>query len=543
MARRLLAMIAGLVALCVGLSTALLTPTARAAEPYLTVSLTRTDTLGSPVRAGQTLTFSISYTNLSTQTITAFPRSSNLTGVLTTSSPNCRWGSLAAGATKGCTTATHLVTAADVEAGSFSPSVTFDATTDTAGSNILQAGITATVPAITTAEGDPDDPATIPSERVDGVPLQLASANYLGFTCHRIPALTQAPNGWILAAWDGRPDSCQDSPNPNSIVQRISKDGGKSWSVAKVIAAGQGTVSSTDKFGYSDPSYVVDHTTGKIFAFFVKSFDVSFQNSQLGTDPTNRNVLHAAVMESADNGQTCTTPKVITADITGDGAFRSRFAASGEGIQLRYGAHAGRLIQQYTFASTTLNTYQAVSIYSDDHGVTWEAGTPVGTGMDENKVVELSNGDVMLNSRASDSTFARKVTISTDGGETYGPVRVDNTLIDPRNNAGITRAYPDAAEGSAQAKMLLFTNAASTSARSNGTVRLSYDDGATWSTSKVFAPGFDGLLDHHPTEHPRHLRHPLRRQQLDHPLHADQPRLARRAARLGHRRSPGRRPW
>ena len=90
MARRLLAMIAGLVALCVGLSTALLTPTARAAEPYLTVSLTRTDTLGSPVRAGQTLTFSISYTNLSTQTITAFPRSSNLTGVLTTSSPNCR---------------------------------------------------------------------------------------------------------------------------------------------------------------------------------------------------------------------------------------------------------------------------------------------------------------------------------------------------------------------------------------------------------------------------------------------------------------------
>lgn len=404
MARRLLAMIAGLVALCVGLSTALLTPTARAAEPYLTVSLTRTDTLGSPVRAGQTLTFSISYTNLSTQTITAFPRSSNLTGVLTTSSPNCRWGSLAAGATKGCTTATHLVTAADVEAGSFSPSVTFDATTDTAGSNILQAGITATVPAITTAEGDPDDPATIPSERVDGVPLQLASANYLGFTCHRIPALTQAPNGWILAAWDGRPDSCQDSPNPNSIVQRISKDGGKSWSVAKVIAAGQGTVSSTDKFGYSDPSYVVDHTTGKIFAFFVKSFDVSFQNSQLGTDPTNRNVLHAAVMESADNGQTWTTPKVITADITGDGAFRSRFAASGEGIQLRYGAHAGRLIQQYTFASTTLNTYQAVSIYSDDHGVTWKAGTPVGTGMDENKVVELSNGDVMLNSRASDST-------------------------------------------------------------------------------------------------------------------------------------------
>ena len=40
--------------------------------------------------------------------------------------------------------------------------------------------------------------------------------------------------------------------------------------------------------------------------------------------------------------------------------------------------------------TTGLNA--AVSVYSDDHGKTWQAGNPVtGMLMDENKVVELSD--------------------------------------------------------------------------------------------------------------------------------------------------------
>lgn len=482
------ALLAGLIAVCVGLTTALISPTAKAADPYLTVSMTRTDTYGAPVRAGEVLTFSISYTNVSTRAVTAFPTSSNLAETLPPTAPNCRFADLAAGATAGCSTAKHIVTAADVAAGSFTPTVTFDATTTSDGSTVLQSGITVTLPAIATEAGDPRDPrdpATVPTEREDGEYVTLGTANYMGFTCHRIPALTQANNGWILAAWDGRPGGCGDSPNPNSIVQRISKDGGKSWTPGQVIAQGK---TGADRYGYSDPSYVVDRETGKIFAFFVNSLDQGFFGSATGVDPNNRNVTHAAVIESSDNGLTWSAPKRITDQITDVAQFKSRFAASGEGIQLRYGEHAGRLVQQYTFL-TLSGVMQAVSVYSDDHGATWQAGTAFGTGMDENKVVELSNGDLMVNSRASDGTRARKIAISTDGGETYGPVRVDSSLIDPNNNAAITRAYPDAPEGSAQARMLLFTNAATTGGRSNGTVKLSYDDGATWSTAKVFEPG------------------------------------------------------
>ena len=114
-------------------------------------------------------------------------------------------------------------------------------------------------------------------------------------------ALTQATNGWLLAAWDGRPGGCADAPNPNSIVQRISKDAGHTWQPLQVIAAGN---PGPEKWGYSDPSYVIDRETGIVFLFCVKSFDAGFFHSQAGTDPQAKNVLHAQVMHSDDHGQT-----------------------------------------------------------------------------------------------------------------------------------------------------------------------------------------------------------------------------------------------
>ena len=326
------------------------------------------------------------------------------------------------------------------------------------------------------------------SKLADGQFQVLAGPGEHGFTCHRIPALTLAPNGDLLAAWDGRPGCCDDSPNPNSIIQRRSTDGGQTWGPVTTVAAGH-VAPVGEKFGYSDPSYVTDRVTGTIFAFFVKSFDVSFVDSQPGVDPAQRNVLHAAVTRSDDNGHTWSPPQIITAAITGEPeAYCSRFASSGEGIQLRYGSHAGRLIQQYTFARVSWE-WEAVSVFSDDHGATWQAGTPVGVRMDENKVVELSDGRVMVNSRSSDETRCRKVAVSDDGGQTYGEVTDELALIDPRNNASIVRAFPEAPQGSAEARVLLFSNAASGSDRVNGTISVSFDDGRTWPTSKVFESG------------------------------------------------------
>ncbi len=109
--------------------------------------------------------------------------------------------------------------------------------------------------------------------------------------------------------------------------------------------------------------------------------------------------------------------------------------------------------------------------------------------MDENKVVELSNGNVMLNSRPSDGTHYRKVAISTDGGVRYSAPKSETQLPDPANNGAVARMYPNATEGSDGAKILLFTNADSETQRVNGTIRYSCDDGETWSAGKRFHTG------------------------------------------------------
>lgn len=312
---------------------------------------------------------------------------------------------------------------------------------------------------------------------------QLAVGGDGQFPNYRIPALAVSNRGTVLASYDGRPTSW-DAPGPNTILQRRSTDGGRTWAAQTAVHEGKSTQPIE---GYSDPSYIVDRETGTIFNFHVKSFDVGLIASRPGVDPNDRKVLHAEVSVSKDDGLTW-EHQVITADITPDLSVKSRFAASGQGIQLRYGQYRGRLVQQFTIV-TAKGDFQAVSIYSDDHGASWKSGKPVGTRMDENKTVELSDGRVMLNSRDSGRSGYRKVAYSIDGGISYGPVTIDRNLPDPANNASIIRAYPEAKRGSHEAKVLLFSNAATHNSRSHGTVRVSCDDGQSWPVAKEFRAG------------------------------------------------------
>lgn len=114
----------------------------------LSVAMERTDSLASP-GVGDVITFDVAYTNQTSSALTVFPRSSNLAGVLTTSSPNCRYAGLGTGETRTCTTAKHTVTADDVSAGRFRPAVVFDATSDSSGSQVLAAAFVATTAAVT----------------------------------------------------------------------------------------------------------------------------------------------------------------------------------------------------------------------------------------------------------------------------------------------------------------------------------------------------------------------------------------------------------
>ena len=318
----------------------------------------------------------------------------------------------------------------------------------------------------------------------------LAAPGDWGVANFRIPALAVAPNGDLLAAFDKRPVH-GDSPAPNSIWQRRSRDGGKTWEEPTVVRAGLESDVPGEKLGYSDPSYVVDVETGTIFLFCVFSKDVGVWDSEYGDDDEDRRIMSANLSVSHDSGETWEHRSLT--EVVKPADCRAMFASSGAGIQLRHGTHKGRLIQQYAGwfrGESGGEDVSAYSVYSDDHGETWTMGTPVGTEMDENKIAELSDGTVMLNSREHVRTGHRWVALSLDGGETYEDLHRDPSLVDPGNNAQLSRAYPDDPEGSAKAEVLLFSHADHVpNSRENGTVEISTDDGASWSRKRVFAPG------------------------------------------------------
>ncbi|MET4060298.1 sialidase-1 [Arthrobacter sp. UYP6] len=355
-----------------------------------------------------------------------------------------------------------------------------------------------TVLAGSPAAAAPADPPGTFTEQNLGATLVSPFASY------RIPALSYLGNGVVVAAWDGRPNSAADSPNPNSIVMRRSTDGGATWDTQRTVLAGnQDTANNgAGRTGYSDPSLVFDAEANKLFLFSVYSKDAGFASSTFGNNDSNRNIISAQVSESDDGGLTWGAPRLITSTVKPGssstspqpGDVRGMFATSGEGIQLRYGPYAGRLIQQFAGdvrQADGTNAIQAYSVYSDDHGATWTKGANVGTRMDENKNVELSDGRVMLNSRSNNGADnARKVAISSDGGQTYGPVTLDSNLTDPGNNAAIARLFPEAPADSPDAKKLIFTNANNADNRQNVSARVSCDNGATWGVPRTIRSGF-----------------------------------------------------
>ncbi|UVJ55123.1 exo-alpha-sialidase [Trueperella pyogenes] len=327
----------------------------------------------------------------------------------------------------------------------------------------------------------------------------------------RIPAITVASNGDILASYDLRPKigarNGGDSPNENSIVQRRSTDGGKTWGPRTTIAEGK-VAKEGERYGWSDPSYVVDHTTGEIFNFHVGSLDAglpesyhpSYQLDEDGkVDTSYRRTMNFALASSTDNGRTWKSRLITDGVLRSSGAnindIAGCFATSGAGIQKMHEPFKGRLLQQAA-CRFKIGGFQAITIYSDDHGKTWKGGHFTNTphrNFDENKVVELSDGTLMLNSRVSGNHGKGKriVATSSDGGVNWTDIHIDDNLRDSTNNAQIIRAFPSANNGTLRAKVLLFSNTEQ-SERVNGKVKLSYDDGKSWPIAKQIRNGGTG---------------------------------------------------
>ena len=281
--------------------------------------------------------------------------------------------------------------------------------------------------------------------------------------CYRIPAIVTAPNGDLIATIDERVPSCGDlkwSKDIN-IVMRRSEDNGKTWSVIESIV--------DFPFGKSasDPSMIVDQITKEIFLFY------NYMNLD-----TEKDIYYLHVMKSADNGKTWSEPKDITSQIAKPewhGDFK--FITSGRGIQ----TSDGKLLHCMVNLNSGMHLFG-----SDDHGETWFLiDTPIAPA-DESKVVELVDGSWMVNARGNDKKGVRYIHTSSDEGKTW-TTKAEPQLTDPGCNASIVR-YTAIKDGYTKNR-LLFANANSEKGRTNMTVRVSYDEGKTWSDGKTIYKG------------------------------------------------------
>lgn len=313
----------------------------------------------------------------------------------------------------------------------------------------------------------------------------------------RIPGMVVAPDGTILLFAEGRrgdgSDPRRDENAPADIVMRSSSDQGRTWSPLAVIDSGFRPDGGFVDFG--DPTPVLDTDTGTVFLFYGQWPDLGPITVAHGQSPAPGDGHQVVwVRSSQDNGKTWSDRTQVVypdePDVTSDGLYwRQAEPGPGSGVQLRRqkpgGAPNGRLvIPAKRSGSRTPDGPAQVTpfvFYSDDHGKTWRIGnvTP-GPDANEDEVVELSDGTVLLDARQNDGEHRRRH-LSRDGGVSWGPDRPDSLAL-PQVDGSMLRYDRD---------RILFSAPRGRDGlnRNDLTVWTSYDEGKTFADPVLLHEG------------------------------------------------------
>ncbi|MBI82651.1 MAG: hypothetical protein CMJ81_05615 [Planctomycetaceae bacterium] len=261
----------------------------------------------------------------------------------------------------------------------------------------------------------------------------------------RIPSLIVAPDGSVLAFAEGRRGDggdprCNENA-PIDIVMRRSTDHGDTWGPLEVVDSGFRPDGSLVDYG--DPTPVVDFISGTIILLYGQVPDIGPNTCINGQNPAADSGHHIVwFRKSTDNGKTWSDrEQIIYPDEpheTPDKLYwRAAEPGPGIGIQLKWQDHNkslnGRLIvPAKRDGSVTVDgkaTATPFVYYSDDHGQTWQVSkTPDGGQANEDEIVELNDGRLLLDARQNSGTFRSRF-LSSDGGRTWGPNQPDDLVL------------------------------------------------------------------------------------------------------------------
>lgn len=297
-----------------------------------------------------------------------------------------------------------------------------------------------------------------------------------GYQCFRIPAIVCTTQGTLLAFAEGRKNGCSDTGDIDLVMKR-SEDRGQTWSELQVIWDDGQRVCG-------NPAPVVDEKTGTIH--LLSTWNLGTDHEREIIDEVSEDTRRVFVLRSGDEGMSWTDPQEITASVKEE---NWTWYATGpcHGIQLRKGPAKGRLLIPCDHIEAGSKKYYSHTIYSDDHGKSWQlGGTTPQDQVNECTVAELPDGRVMLNMRNYDrSQKSRKIAVSEDGGITWGNIYSDRSLIEPICQASLLAVYGEKEGGFT----LYFLNPAHEKKRQNLILRSSQDEGTSWPESQVLHEG------------------------------------------------------
>lgn len=298
-----------------------------------------------------------------------------------------------------------------------------------------------------------------------------------GHHTYRIPSVIVSKKGTVLAFCEGRKRGRSDSGDINMVVKR-SFDGGKTWGPMQIIWDDAGNTC-----GNCCP--VVDEATGTIWLLLTWNRGDDQEGRIIAGK--SKDVRRPYVCHSTDDGKTWSKP-VNLSQTCRDPDWGWYATGPGVAIQLKRGKHKGRLVCPANHSNRKYkdHNYGSHVIYSDDGGKTWRRSKPIRPGCNESQVVELADGTLMMNMRSYAPRGRRAIATSTDGGQTWGKVWFHRELPEPTCHASFLR-YTTVRDGGKN--RLLFSNPPTTGGRVRMTVRLSYDEGKTWSVSRLIYKG------------------------------------------------------
>jgi sialidase-1 len=313
-----------------------------------------------------------------------------------------------------------------------------------------------------------------------------------GIARYRIPGVVVTPKGTVLAYAEARKNGSSDW-GEIEIHLRRSTNGGKTWEASSQIAHHGARLEGNPRKAeggekeqtVNNPVAIVDRETGAIeFLYCI-------------------NYARCYSMRSTDDGVTWSAPVDITASFE---PFRAKYdwkviaTGPGHGIQIR----SGRLVVPIWLAYGKAGDHApsaAGTIYSDDHGKTWQAGElclpnegDFGN-PNETMVTELSNGRVMLVSRSVSKANRKIVTTSPNGAtgwttpvfhdQLWEPVCMASIIAHPSKPGTLIYSNPHTLKLDKDGKEV----PGGRGKRENLCIKLSHDDGKTWPINKVIDPG------------------------------------------------------